>query len=352
MRFAVLGAALLVGCSAGEASVAPTAPRPVVVRTAPVSTSGELPATTYAGVVRSADEATLSFAVGGRIDAILVEPGQEVRAGTVLARLDGARYRHALDAASAQLAELQERLEQAERESSRATRLADIDAASLEEVERRASAVMSLRSNAQAIRAQRDQAAWQLGEAVLEAPFDGVVTTAPGDAGAVVSAGQPIVGLRSVQAVEVEVALAESDTSRVAVGDAVVVSFPLAGLPPVKGTTATVSRAAATGTDGFPLVVALPDTPGVVPGLTARVAVSPSGASADELTVPLAAIVSPFGDRTAVVVVRDGVSQSVDVTVGKTRGARVVIEGDLTANDQVVVAGHVGLVPGEPVEVR
>lgn len=352
MRLGVVWAAVLAGCGTGAAESGPLPPRPVVVRTAPVAASGELPPATYAGVVRSADQASLSFAVAGRIHAVLVEPGQEVVRGTVLARLDDARYRHAVAAAEAQLAQLEASLRQAERESSRSARLADIDAASVEEVEQRRSGVLTMQSGVLALEAQRNQASWQLGEAVLRAPFDGVVTSVPGDTGATVVAGQPVVSLRSMLAVEVEVGLAESDVGRVSAGDQIMVSFPLAGIAPVTGTVATVSRAASSGTDGFPLVVALPDRPEVVPGLTARVAVPVTSATAQELTVPLAAIVSPFGDRSEVVVIRDGISDAIDVHVGATRGNRVVVEGPLSVGDAVVVAGHVGLVPGESVVVR
>ncbi|MEO0604984.1 MAG: hypothetical protein AAF211_26370, partial [Myxococcota bacterium] len=119
----------------------------------------------------------------------------------------------------------------------------------------------------------------------------------------------------------------------------------------VRGLVRSVSRAATSGTRGFPLIVALPPEPGLVPGLTARVAV-PAGHDG-EVMVPLAAIVSPFGDRTEVVRVRDDdTTEAVSVEVGAARGSSVAVRGDLSAGDRVVVAGHIGLVVGERVEVR
>ncbi len=350
-----MAALLLAGCGGPTGPDKARDPRPVVVRTAPVAAASELPSTTYTGVVTSAEEGPLSFAVPGRVAATFAEPGSEVRQGEVLARLDDARYRHARDAAEGSLAELQARLAQAVREEERASRLAKIDAASLEEVERRRSGVATLRSSVDALRAQRDQAAWQLDEAVLRAPFTGIVTTAEIDAGVVVSAGQPVFTLRSMQALQVEVSLAEADVAKVVPGDRLPVRFPLAGLPPVEGVVQSVSKAASGGTRGFPLVVGLPSGPSLVPGLTARVAVParrPDDEGPPELTVPLAAVVSPFGDRSRVLRVVEGRSEAVDVTIGATRGTRVAVRGDLAPGDEVVVAGHIGLVPGEPVEVR
>ncbi len=346
------GAALsgLLGCGSGAPEEV-TSTRPIVVRTARVTESGEAAARSYTGVVRSADEAVLSFAVAGRLDALLVEAGDVVEAGQVVARLDAERYQLAVDAARGRLEELEERLSQAVRDRDRASRLAEIEAAADEELEQRASAVTALKRSVDAVRAQLAEAEWQRDESWLAAPFAGTITARPADEGAVVSPGQPVVALRSIDAVEVEVALAEADTTAVHQGETLLVSFPLAGRDPVQGVVRSVSRAAASGTRGFPLVVALPPEPGLVPGLTARVAVPPSDDA--EVMVPLAAIVSPFGDRTEVVRVgADDTTEAVPVVVGAARGSAVAVEGDLAPGDRVIVAGHIGLVVGEPVEVR
>jgi len=338
------------GCGP-EASGEIATARPVVVRTEPVSESGEVAARSYTGIVRSADEAVLSFAVSGRLARLLVEAGDEVEAGQLLATLDGEPYELSVQAARGRLAELEERLSQAVRDRDRAARLAEIEAAGAEELEQRSSAVVALRRSVDAVRAQLAEAAWQRDESRLTAPFSGTITARPADEGTVVGPGQAVVALRSLDAVEVEVALVEADVAAVNQGDALRVSFPLAERAAVEGLVRSVSRAAASGTRGFPLVVALPPEPGLVPGITARVAV-PATRGGDVM-VPLAAIVSPFGDRTEVVrVLDDGTTEAVPVEVGAARGSAVAVRGDLAAGDRVVVAGHIGLVVGERVEVR
>ncbi|MEN0067517.1 MAG: efflux RND transporter periplasmic adaptor subunit [Myxococcota bacterium] len=338
----------LVGCGSGASGVESSI-RPVVVRTESVSESGEAAARSYTGIVRSADEAVLSFAVGGRIARLTVDAGDSVEAGQPIARIEGERFGLTVDAARGRLAELEERLSQAIRDRDRAARLAEIEAAAFEELEQRKSGVTALERSVESVRAQLAEARWQQDETVLTAPFTGTITARMADEGAVVSPGQPVVALRSLDAVEVEVALVEADTSSVNQGDSLTVSFPLAEREPVTGRVQSVSRAATTGTRGFPLVVALPQDSDIVPGLTARVAV-PAGESTG-VVVPLAAIVSPFGDRTEVVrVLDDGTTESVSVRVGRARGASIVVEGDLRPGDEVIVAGHIGLVVGERVE--
>ena len=345
-----LGAVLGAGCG-GSASGEVSSIRPIVVRTESVTRGGELAARAYTGVVRSADEAVLSFAVGGRLDALLVESGDAVETGQVLGRLDAERYELAVDAARGRLAELEERLSQAIRDRDRAARLAVSEATAPEELEQRRSSALALQRSVDAVRAQLAEARWQRDESRLVAPFSGMVTARTADPGTVVGAGQPVVALRSLDAVEVEVALAEADTAAVKRGDSLIVSFPLAERSPVEGRVRSASRAATAGTRGFPLVVALPPDEDLVPGLTARVAVPTSDPG--ELLVPLAAIVSPFGDRTEVVRVRDDdTTEAVAVSVGAPRGSAVAVRGELSPGDRIVVAGHIGLVMGERVEVQ
>ena len=58
----------------------------------------------YAGEIRAEVESRLGFRVGGKIVERAVEPGQRVKAGQLLARLDARDFRLAADAASAQVA--------------------------------------------------------------------------------------------------------------------------------------------------------------------------------------------------------------------------------------------------------
>lgn len=345
------GSVPLAGCGAASADGEMATPRAVRVRTEAVSEAGEQAARTYTGIVRSADEAVLSFAVSGRVNALTVEAGDAVEAGQVIARIDAERYQLAVDATQGRLAELEERLSQAIRDRDRAGRLAEIEAAAPEELEQRNSSVVALQRSVDAVAAQLAEARWQRDEARLVAPFTGSITARMIDQGTVVSPGQAVVALRSLDAVEVEVSLVEADTAAVNQGDAIGVSFPLADRAPVEGRVRTISRAASTGTRGFPLVVALPPEPGLVPGLTARVAVPAAGGS--RVMVPLAAVVSPFGDRTEVVrVLADGTTEAVAVKVGQARGSFISVDGDLSPGDKVIVAGHIGLVVGERVEVQ
>ena len=186
----------------------------------------------------------VAFRVGGRISKVLVEEGEEVRAGQVLAELDDEPLRQAHAAASARLAEQKavllklergyraEEVAQAEAAVVSARALADHALHEFRRIERlRASNAVSQkdydsakaafvdagaglksatenfaklksgyqqedvdaqRATVAVARAQLDQARTALDDAVLKAPQDGIVLTRVREAGAMVQPGQSV----------------------------------------------------------------------------------------------------------------------------------------------------------------
>lgn len=89
---------LLVGCSQqAEKSVQPTA-----VKLEKVESADHLIQLEYPGKVKAAQDVSLSFKVSGTLQKILVNDGQQVRAGQLLAYLDPADYQAQLDATEAE----------------------------------------------------------------------------------------------------------------------------------------------------------------------------------------------------------------------------------------------------------
>src|SRR5207253_2454700 len=91
---AVTAALLLGACSKPAQPIA--APKPVRVQA--VTLSAARPDDSYTGAVRARVESDLAFRVGGKVLRRLVDVGQPVRAGSVIAELDGADYELGADA--------------------------------------------------------------------------------------------------------------------------------------------------------------------------------------------------------------------------------------------------------------
>ncbi|MEM1181395.1 MAG: efflux RND transporter periplasmic adaptor subunit [Acidobacteriota bacterium] len=317
------------------------------VKVAEVSTAESRRDLRFSGVTRAAQRARLAFALGGRITERTVDVGDRVSAGQVVARLDDLELRNAIAGARGSLAELQARRAQSERDVERAERLLAAKAATGEEVEKTRAGLAALDAAISAAEAQVRETERLLKETRLEAPFAGVVTEVHFEPGEVTNPGSSVVALSGDGDVELEVEVPESVAPRIARGDQVGVTVPHHGSGPVDGTVTSVGRAAAGPGSLFPVVVKIADGANVGVGVTAELALRlESGAS---LSVPVEAVVNPGGRRPALFAVRDNQARKIFVEVGALDGDRVIVQGELTAGDLVVVGGQRGLLDGEPV---
>jgi Cu(I)/Ag(I) efflux system membrane fusion protein len=100
----------------------------------------------------------------------------------------------------------------------------------------------------------------------------------------------------------------------------------------------------------FPLLVRLDSDHGVRPGMTAELTVTTQQSQVKR--VPITAIVDPSGERPSVFVVESGKVRQVPVRLGRVDGQTVVVKGELSAGERVVVGGHQYLLDGDAVDVR
>jgi RND family efflux transporter MFP subunit len=136
----------------------------------------------------AADKVELTTRVSGVVEAVLVKPGQRVKKGTVLLRLDRTVLRARLDEARAEYARAQADEADAKREQGRAQELYDRTVSSTSELEAATLRYARARAALSAAQARRVIAQKDLADAELKAPFDGVVNAVPGGPGTVVAA--------------------------------------------------------------------------------------------------------------------------------------------------------------------
>lgn len=201
---------LMIGCS--ESLPPPVAVRPVFVTT--VSHFGSTQTRSFTSVVRARVESDLAFRTGGKVVERLVEIGDSVKAGQVLARLDLVDYQLAVEAAADQVQAATVDAQQAASDEARFRRLLTDGSVGAADHERQ-----KARSDAAA--ARLDQARRQLelarnreGYAALVAPYSGVVTAIRFELGQVVPEGQPVVSLAREGDNEVVVDLPEDWVGR------------------------------------------------------------------------------------------------------------------------------------------
>ncbi len=222
-------------------------PRPVAVtvyRVVPTDPIEHRTVLSASGYVTARRQATVSSKITARIQEVLVEEGQRVKKGQILARLDDSNIRRNLALAKARVEEIRKQVEEAraqwdlaEKELQRIERLFQNHVVSQSDLDQARAARDAWRARTEALQrsilsAEKEVQVWeqQLEDTIIRAPFDGVVTTKdahPGEMISPVTAGggytrTGICTIVDMTSLEIEVDVNESMIERVHPGQEVV----------------------------------------------------------------------------------------------------------------------------------
>ena len=175
-----------------------------------------------------ATEVSINTKIPGRLVDLYVQEGVRVHKGDMLAQIDArevsamnAAAKAKISAAKAARLQAEANLDQARRDLARYEELYRAGAISRSMYENLqskcdilAAACEQAEANVEASTEAFNQSAVNVGETVITAPFDGIVTTKYVDAGAMVSTGMPIVGLQDPSKNWVNFKVKETDLDR------------------------------------------------------------------------------------------------------------------------------------------
>ncbi|MDQ1081705.1 efflux RND transporter periplasmic adaptor subunit [Pseudoroseomonas cervicalis] len=306
----------------------------------------------FTGLLGARVQSDLAFRVGGKVTARLVDLGQAVRRGDVLARLDEKDLTLALQARRNAVLGARATLLQAEADEGRYRQLLAQGWASRQRYEATRAARDTARAALAAAEAEAEMAANELAYATLRADADGVVTQVLAEPGAVLAAGQPMIRLAQAGPREAVVNLPEG--LRPALGTrAEVTVYALSGA----ATTASPAHlrqladaadpASRTYEARFVLEGAAAQAP-LGSTVTLRLAAAAGGGA----TVPLGAL-RDDGRATGVWVL-DAAGQSVrfrPVQLRRLGAEQAVVEG-VAPGERVAALGAQLLREGQPVRVE
>lgn len=355
MRRALLLVTLIAVAALAACSKSETAPDPVrAVRTVTVSSQTAGGAYEYAGEVKARTESRLSFRVGGKMLKRLVDIGDTIKAGQVLAQLDAQDLRLGQDAARAGLAAAQAGYDQNAADFKRYKELSDKGFIGPAELDRREMAMKTARAQLDQARAQSSVQGNQAGYASLVAGASGVITGVDLEPGMVASAGTPVLRLAHDGPRDVVFSVPEDKVAVVKALAAVPGRFKVRlwglGGEPLPATIREISAAADPATRTFLIKADIGNAAGVRLGQTASVSMElPQVAGVTKL--PLSALREEQG-RSAVWLVDRGsmTVKSQDVTLAGADGNEAVIASGLTPGQIVVTAGVHVLSPGQKVK--
>lgn len=290
------------------------------------------------GVVEAVRQTVIAAQVPGAIVALQVKPGDSVKAGQVLARIDS----HAADqnalASDATVRAARASLDVASKDFERQKQLYDKNYISQAALERAEAQFKATQAQVAAQLAQAGAAHVEAGFHTVRAPYAGVVSEVPVSLGDMALPGRPLLTLYDPSALRVTAAVPQASA---APGATALARLELPALSAaqqwVKPLRVTALPAADSATHTVQVRFDLPATPGLVPGMFARAWIPSQGANDARVYVPGKAIVRR-AELTALYVINpEGRALLRQVRLGRAAGDRVEVLSGLSAGERVAL---------------
>ena len=313
----------------------------------------------YAGTSRAARRAELGFKRGGEVATVMVDLGDSVAAGQLLAQLDTralasdlrrAQSEEVLAAANRRSASAQTELAANTERRVRALRAnGTVSQQAFDEahLQYRVSRAQLEVAQASLGRAQAAVEAMEvaLSEAEIRAPFGGIIQARHVDEGSQIGPGSPALSLVETSKREAHVGIPESAVTSLTVGDAYTINWQNVSasaqlrslLPEVNPNTRTVTAVFTVADQRIPL--------GAVVELSLRQRVPGNG-----FWVPIEALTAMDRGLWGVFIIDAGnIVQQRLVEIVHNEGDRAFVRGLLSTNDRVVATGTQRIVAGQRV---
>lgn len=329
---------LMAALATGPALTLAAQPAPAALASAVAEGRNTANEASHDGVVEAVRQTVIAAQVPGAIVALQVKPGDSVKAGQVLARIDS----HAADqnalASDATVRAARASLDVASKDFDRQKQLYDKNYISQAALERAEAQFKATQAQVAAQLAQAGAAHVEAGFHTVRAPYAGVVSEVPVSLGDMAMPGRPLLTLYDPSALRVTATVPQASAAPSATALA---RLELPALPAaqqwVKPVRVTALPAADSATHTVQVRFDLPSTPGLVPGMFARAWIPSQGAADARVYVPTQAIVRR-AELTAVYVISpEGRALLRQVRLGRAAGDRVEVLSGLSAGDRVAL---------------
>jgi RND family efflux transporter MFP subunit len=338
----------LAACKPAE-QAAPPEIRPVRVVTVANRTAGDTVALT--GTVQAQTEVNLSFRVEGRMIDRIVNVGDRVEAGQVVAWLDQTDAKNGLRSARAALAAAEGQQLEAQLDYQRQAELVRGGWTPRARYEQAAQALQTTRSRVDDARAQLNIAQNRLGWTVLEADAPGIVVARGAEPGEVVGPGRMVVQVARDDGKDAVFDVPPNVRDNAPPDPEITVQLTLDPNVRAKGRVREVSPRADPVTGTFQVRVGLINPPEAMrlgSTVTGRMQLGPGAG----IELPASALTSAQGRPAVWVVDPEKATVSLrQVEVLRHDSARALIAQGLEPGDVVVTAGVQALRPGQKVRL-
>ena len=301
------------------------------------------------GLLQPLSESVLSAEVEGRLDAVLVRPGEAVKAGQVLARLDTHDLAARLAEQQANLAAAGAQLDLAEKTQRRNEELQARNFISANSVDSSRSTLAASREALRARQALVALAQQARDKAVIRAPQSGIVSERAVQPGQHVGVNTRLFCIVDLAEMEFAAAVPVSQVGAVRVGQTVVVVAE-GSATEAPGRVERIAPTADAATRMIPVYIRVANRDGRLKGGMAVRGQLRLGEVANAVTLPREAL-RGSGDKRAVLVIDQGRAElrQVQVGVADEASGRVEIKSGVAAGETAILARVGGIAPGQAV---
>lgn len=325
-------ALVMASCHESTPHSAPADLPPAPVRVLRVANTPHAAVEDVVGTVRPKLRARVEAKISGRVEQLLVNPGQAVKSGEPLAVLDAREIQARLEQAKALLS-------QAEKDYQRMLPLVQTNAISRQDFD-------ATEARKRVAASTVTEAETMLGYTKINAPFAGVITRKLADVGDLAMPGKPLLEIEAPESLRFEADVPEALIGRIKLKDTLPVA--LNAVPtPVKAVVVEIAPVADAGSRTYLVKLDLPSTDGVRAGQFGRVQVPVD--STETPMIPASAL-TVNGQMELVKVVSEGRAVLRIVKSGKHSGDKVEIISGLDAGDALIIEGEAK--DGQRVEVK
>lgn len=283
---------------------------------------------------------------GGRVTAVVVEPGQRVNKGQILARIDNAVQLQTSMQLAASLRSAQADARLAEANLQRAQTLVGRGFVSKADIDQRTAARDGAVARVGVAQAQLAENGARIERLNIRAPADGLVLARNVEVGQVVSPGVVLFRLAEGSILELRAQVAEQDMALLRAGMTATVT-PVGSQQQYRGRIWLIDPVIdATSRQGIARI-ALPYSPGLRVGAFAKTQIT--AGEADKPVLPQSAVQADEQGSYVMIVGKDDKVARRGVTVGTVGDQGVAIAAGLDGDESVVVSAAAFLRPGEKI---
>ncbi|MFT6557963.1 efflux RND transporter periplasmic adaptor subunit [Sneathiella sp.] len=307
----------------------------------------------FSGKIIAANTANLSFPLAGTVKSISVNIGDKIEKGQILATLDPVPFELDVEAAEAELGKARSAAAEKEEDFKRNKQLFEKGWVSKAALEQAQYALETALSEVNFKTTRLNQAKRARADAVLTAPYQGVVAEKFAEPNEEVGGGKQILSLDAEGALEVSISVPENVISNLNMGMVATAKFGALPGETVRGRVTEISRVAGVG-NVFPVKVSLIEPPSALrAGMSGEVSLVTQNAPGEHgFLIPLTAISASENLKDSFVYIFDPASQTLSrrpVIPETVRGNLIAVKG-VDAGDLVVSAGVSFLSDGQKVK--